>query len=384
MTRQPHDQFAKQYLAELLAPLGEVETSRDVVSEVRQVDVWFMPASSPSIEPQNLGLLGKMASTACLLEPFRNAPTPVEIRNCQLKLYSLHGELLRKARREQNSVSEADLPRLWILSPSISSRLVNGFGAKLDPSGNWGTGIYFLPEFQKTALIGINQLPVTDETLWLRLLGRDAVQQQAIDELMALPQDHPLRGNILDLLANWRVNVEGRDNLTDEDRELLMNLSPAYQYWREKTLQEGKQEGRQEGRQEGKRQGRLEERRQMVESLLKVRFESLDEELSGAIAPMLQLPPQELTRLLLTLSREELIERFGYGSWRESLLQEVRLEERRQLVENFLKVRFSSLDEELSGAIAPLLHLPPEELTRLLITLSREELIEQFGGELNE
>ncbi|HBL12111.1 MAG TPA: hypothetical protein DD379_12020 [Cyanobacteria bacterium UBA11162] len=122
----------------------------------------------------------------------------------------------------------------------------------------------------------------------------------------------------------------------------------------------------------------------MVESLLKVRFESLDEELSGAIAPMLQLPPQELTRLLLTLSREELIERFGYGSWRESLLQEVRLEERRQLVENFLKVRFSSLDEELSGAIAPLLHLPPEELTRLLITLSREELIEQFGGELNE
>ncbi|HAG84940.1 MAG TPA: hypothetical protein DCL61_28265 [Cyanobacteria bacterium UBA12227] len=384
MTRQPHDQFAKQYLAELLAPLGEVETSRDVVSEVRQVDVWFMPASSPSIEPQNLGLLGKMASTACLLEPFRNAPTPVEIRNCQLKLYALHGELLRKARREQNSVSEADLPRLWILSPSISSRLVNGFGAKLDASGSWGTGIYFLPEFQKTALIGINQLPVTDETLWLRLLGRDAVQQQAIDELMALPQDHPLRGNILDLLANWRVNVEGRDNLTDEDRELLMNLSPAYQYWREKTLQEGKQEGRQEGRQEGKRQGRLEERRQMVESLLKVRFDSLDEELSGAIAPMLQLPPQELTRLLLTLSREELIERFGYGSWRESLLQEVRLEERRQLVENFLKVRFSSLDEELSGAIAPLLNLPPEELTRLLITLSREELIEQFGGELNE
>ena len=219
-------------------------------------------------------------------------------------------------------------------------------------------------------------------------MGRDTIQQQAIDELVALPQDHPLRGNILDLLANWRVNVEGRDNLSDEDRELLMNLSPAYQYWREKTLQEGKQEGRQEGkqegRQEGKRQGRLEERRQMVESLLKVRFDSLDEELSGAIAPMLQLPPQELTRLLLTLSREELIERFGYGSWRETLLQEVRLEERRQLVENFLKVRFSSLDEELSGAIAPLLHLPPEELTRLLITLSREELIEQFGGELNE
>jgi len=32
MTRQLHDQFAKQYLEELLAPLGQVETSRDVVS----------------------------------------------------------------------------------------------------------------------------------------------------------------------------------------------------------------------------------------------------------------------------------------------------------------------------------------------------------------
>jgi hypothetical protein len=68
----------------------------------------------------------------------------------------------------------------------------------------------------------------------------------------------------------------------------------------------------------------------MVESCLKVRFGSLDEELSGAIcadarrlanasqtqqrfaiALMLQLPPEELTRLLLNLSREELLERFG-------------------------------------------------------------------------
>ncbi len=49
----------------------------------------------------------------------------------------------------------------------------------------------------------------------------------------------------------------------------------------------------------------------MVESCLKVRFGSLDEELSGAITLMLQLPPEELTCLLLSLSREELLERFG-------------------------------------------------------------------------
>jgi hypothetical protein len=119
----------------------------------------------------------------------------------------------------------------------------------------------------------------------------------------------------------------------------------------------------------------------MVENFLKARFGSLDEELSNAIALLLQLPPPELTRLLLNLSREELLLWFGNVPWQEEALPE----NRQQKVENFLRVRFGSLDEKLSGAIAneaqiaPLLQLPPEELRRLLLTLSREELLEQFG-----
>jgi len=44
----------------------------------------------------------------------------------------------------------------------------------------------------------------------------------------------------------------------------------------------------------------------------RVRFGELDPELASAIAPMLQLPPQELTPLLITLSREQLLERFTF------------------------------------------------------------------------
>ncbi|MDM9583045.1 hypothetical protein [Nostoc sp. GT001] len=43
MARQPHDQFAKQYLEELLSPSGKVEVSRNVTDEVRQVDILFSP-----------------------------------------------------------------------------------------------------------------------------------------------------------------------------------------------------------------------------------------------------------------------------------------------------------------------------------------------------
>ncbi|MFM5887867.1 MAG: hypothetical protein ACKPFD_18775 [Dolichospermum sp.] len=35
MTRFIHDQFAKQYLTELLTPYGQVETSKDITAEVR-------------------------------------------------------------------------------------------------------------------------------------------------------------------------------------------------------------------------------------------------------------------------------------------------------------------------------------------------------------
>jgi hypothetical protein len=359
MTRQPHDQFAKQYLEELLAPLGTVETSRDVPSEVRQIDVWFVPAPSPSPEFETLGLLGKMAATTCLFEPFRNAPKPVEVRSCMLKLYSVEAELLRKARRERRSLSEDESPRLWILSPSCSQRLLDGFCAKLNQSENWGEGVYFLPEFQRTALVAINQLPVNQDTLWLRVLGKRRTQQQAIDELIGLPQENPRRRNILEILANWRINVGSSETLSNADRELIMNLSPAYFKWREEAVSEG----------------RLEERQQIVENSLRVRFGELDEELEAIIAPMLQLPPEVLTRLLFSLSKQELLLWFGEGSGRDLRLSE----EKRDKVENLLRVRFGEVDAELADKIAAMLQLPNQQLTPLLLTLSRQELLERFA-----
>jgi hypothetical protein len=47
MTRQPHDQFAKEYLEELLTPLGTIKKSKKVKSEVQEIDVWFEPLPSP-------------------------------------------------------------------------------------------------------------------------------------------------------------------------------------------------------------------------------------------------------------------------------------------------------------------------------------------------
>jgi hypothetical protein len=165
---KPHDQFAKNYLEELLSPLGTVEISKEVTDETRQIDVFFSP--NQSTHHNSLGLLGKIVRHTVLIEPYRNPPNRSEVRTCLVKLTTVLAEKQRQAKRENTIYNEENSPRLWILSPSASPSLLSGFGARLEE--NWPEGVYFLPPFHRTAIIALNQLPVNPETLWLRLLGR--------------------------------------------------------------------------------------------------------------------------------------------------------------------------------------------------------------------
>ncbi|NTV78681.1 MAG: methyl-accepting chemotaxis protein [Clostridiales bacterium] len=88
MTVFPYDQFAKDYLKELLSPLGEVETSRNIAGEVREIDVWFVPRAQAT-SATSLGLLGRLATTAGIFEPYRNAIDLEDVRNCMGKLISV-------------------------------------------------------------------------------------------------------------------------------------------------------------------------------------------------------------------------------------------------------------------------------------------------------
>jgi len=63
----------------------------------------------------------------------------------------------------------------------------------------------------------------------------------------------------------------------------------------------------------------------------------------------------------------------------EGVEQGVQLE-RRQVVENLLRFRFGSVDEELSKVVDILLQLTPEEFTPLCLQLSREELLLRFNS----
>jgi hypothetical protein len=301
MTKFPHDQFAKDYLKELLTPFGMVEASRNVVAEVREFDVWFKPYSSiTSADTARLGLLGQFAAVPAVFEPFRNAVTPDLIRDCMGKLYYSHTELQRQAKREKTRISEADLPMMWIFTPTASASILNGFKATVEDG--WSPGVYFQGELHKTGIVVIHQLPSTPETLWVRILGKGNVQKQAIQELNALPVDHRSRSEALLLLANLRTNLLISQNVNKEDQELIVELSPVLVQQLEAATREGEQRGIQTGR------------RDVVESSLLFRYGVLDEQLLAIIQPIVELPTTDFTRLLMqlsNLSREELLARFG-------------------------------------------------------------------------
>jgi len=300
MIRQKHDQFSKQYLGDLLEPDGQVRLNYEIQGVSRYADVYF----TPTTVHQNLGLLTQMTTKACLLEPFRKQPTKVEIRQCLLKLFALHGELIRQANKgkpKKPSLSENALPQLWIITTSASDHLLNFFEARLKLS-RWDKGVYFLNHGLKSAIVVADRLPTTPETLWLRILGKGKTQQQAIDEIMTLPKGDAFRNNVLELLSIWHINIKAQDQLTTDDKEVLMNLSPAYEKWREETLQEGV------------KQGVKQAQHVFVKSWLRSKFGKIDRVLSPVVEPLVQLPLEESARLLSRLSREELLARFGKKS----------------------------------------------------------------------
>ena len=309
MTRFIHDQFAKQYLTELLTPYGQVETSKDITAEVRQIDLLFIPDPQPAQSLEKLGLLGRMATNYAIFEPFRNPVSRSEIRSCIGKLFDVHADLERQAKRNETRINETELPQLWIFTPTASVDILKSFNGTLDET-NWGKGIYFLSTGLKTVVVAIHQLPSTPETLFLRVLGRGKVQRQAVEELEALANNSPFLGDIIELVHNLIAVLSARQrqehDIDQDDQELIMKLSQMYQ----QQLEEIKKQERQEGEKLGLDRGIERERRAMIESILQVRFGEVDSQLATIINPLIAMNREEFTPLLLQLSREELLARF--------------------------------------------------------------------------
>ncbi|MGH1393534.1 MAG: DUF4351 domain-containing protein [Trichormus sp.] len=241
MTRFIHDKFAKDYLEELLKDYGEVKASEKISGEIKEIDVFFTPNKQQTPNLEILGLLGRFAENPAIIEPFRNPASTDEICDCILKLLEVKASLRREAKTNKTKLQDAEIPQLWVLTPTVSETRLSSFGTIQKP--NWISGVHFLPDALRTAIVAIHQLPQTPETLWLRLLGRGNIQSQAIMELQTLPLNHPYQKATLELVYNLRENLRINQELETDDRELVMRLEPLYQRDREQAIWEGNKQG---------------------------------------------------------------------------------------------------------------------------------------------
>jgi hypothetical protein len=202
-------------------------------------------------------------------------------------------QLQREAHRHQQPLLAENIPRLWILTPTASQRIITAFSGQLNP--DWGEGIYFLPPALNTSLIVLHQLPETPETLWLRLLGRGGTRTRAIDELEALSPHHPFKSASLKLLYNLSRNLQALPKRTQEERKFIMRLAPLYEQDREKAIQQGEAIGIQKGRIEGIQQGEA----NLVLRLLKRRFGELPPHITETIQKLSVEKLEDLGEALL-------------------------------------------------------------------------------------
>jgi hypothetical protein len=280
MTTKPFDKFNKSLFQELLSPFGQVIPNLAVLGSERMIDVFFVPR--PGISPNfaELGNLAQMTTKPALLEPFRSALTDEDVQTCLMKLFMFNAD----QKREHPSIVVEEPPILWLLAAEVSDRLLVDFGGVIDPV--LGDGFYRLVRGLQTIVVAIEELPRVPETLWIRLLGKGRTQEDAIEELLLLPESDPKRSSAIGLLVAWRISIKVVGQVESEEERILMALSQTYLEWEKETERRGLE------------RGLLQERQSNIMNLMRFRFGAIDATLEALIPQMMEL------------SREELIQHF--------------------------------------------------------------------------
>jgi hypothetical protein len=248
------DQLAKAMLAALLQRAAHVESGREIPGHIQIADLWVTPDQRRSRELARLGMLGRMVERGpCLIEPFSRVPQARDIRGCILEQYGLDNAQARDARRDGQA--EPPFPGLWIISTGSPDSLIKSM--ELRPMGDdWPSGFLCGRAFDRFYLVILRMLPVTPDTLFLRLLGRDATFTQALRELRSQSGDEPgeARSLLEPVLVAFRREFP-QDLMEEEDMEALRHLEAVYADIKREHVQEGMELGKEQGLEQGLEQG---------------------------------------------------------------------------------------------------------------------------------
>jgi hypothetical protein len=243
--RMRYDRFGKQMIREALEGLCFVETDAEVPASSRHIDLWITPREADTSPPDHLGLLGRIATSSVTMELFHNTPGGDELHVCMIK----HGEFWHFLSRQKTL---PPLPIQWVISSGRPEAGIKGLALRPMPGGL--RGIYESPPLYYTRLVVVSELPVTRDTLLVRVLGAGSTLRQAIAELQALPAEAPERRLVLPILVRFRLTVPTDPaQQTSDDQEFLMDTQDIVEIWRREAIEEGVEQGLKQGVEQGER-----------------------------------------------------------------------------------------------------------------------------------
>jgi hypothetical protein len=114
------------------------------------------------------------------------------------------------AKRLKQTIPDQKLPYLWLITPTASDDLRAKFYAM--PTEH--PGVYHFPQGQEAGMIVTHHLLPTEDTMWLRILGRNGNQQRAIQEFATKPNRNDLYASIEERLADYRANLADNQKIT--------------------------------------------------------------------------------------------------------------------------------------------------------------------------
>jgi hypothetical protein len=186
------DKIAKQIGKEALSPSGTTVVNDEINPETQYADLRHEPDPAHQAQRDRLGLLGRLAASACLIEVYSDAPNGEEFRACLTKHFAAWQQRVRKARSANKRRSEHQAPGesvasfLWIIAAGVPTTLLT----KLKPerSRSWPEGVYlFGDDVLRVGIVVASELPRDSTTLLVRLMAAGPLLAPAVKEVAALP-----------------------------------------------------------------------------------------------------------------------------------------------------------------------------------------------------
>jgi hypothetical protein len=243
--RNRFDQLAKALGQEALGPSGTTVVNGPINPETQYADLRHEPDPARQAERARLGLLGRLAAFACLIEVYSDAPSAEEFRACLTKHLASWQQRVRKARsdnkkrNEQPSPEDSVAPFLWIIAAGAPMTLLTKL--KLECSPGWPAGVYlFGDDVLRVGIVVASELPRDTTTLLVRLMAAGPLLAPAVKEVAALPPDAYERAVAEPVLLELQHVLGQASSRDPNEQEFIMAML--------KSWEEGKAEARVETR----------------------------------------------------------------------------------------------------------------------------------------